>query len=445
MGTSGAVTGPVLAESAALCARMAPWRRVSTQFPRLGLADPAGTLRERLRAHHFEGTEGAGGIWPGATVAIAVGSRGISGLPGLVRAVADFVRERGASPVVVPAMGSHGGGTPAGQLEVLAALGVSEASMGCPVRADAGTELVGTVEGIDVHLSRYVVREVDAVIPVARVKPHTDFRGRVESGVLKMLAVGLGQHAGADSLHRVPPAEFSAAVEAVGTFVLGAVAVPLSVAVVEDAYDQVAMVEVLGPGELLEREVELLVEARSLMPRLPFAEADILIVQELGKNISGTGMDPNITGRYYRPTPSDASVGRVVTLELTHETHGNACGVGMADIVTRRLADGIDWRSTYTNEVAARMLEGARLPLVAEDDEDAIGIALHSLGKRDPEAARIAWIRNTLAAAELWVSEPLWNELDDRDRLVTRGEPTPPSFVNGRLVLPSEDELGRRS
>jgi hypothetical protein len=313
--------------------------------------------------------------------------------------------------------------------------------MGCKIRPEMDTVTLGEVGGVGVHCSRVVVSDADGVIPIARVKPHTDFRGPVESGVLKMLAIGLGKYAGADSLHAVPLPEFGANIQAVGEFLLGVLSVPLSVAVVEDAHEETSVIEVLTSAELVEREPQLLALARERMPRLPFTKADVLVVQRMGKNISGAGMDPNVTGRFYRPTPTEMRVERLVALELTEQTHGNACGVGLADIVTRRLADDVDWQATYTNEVAARLIEGARLPLVALDDQDALAVAVHSLGRRGPEDARIAFIRDTLSTTDLLVSDPLWRELASSDAPVERLGAGRPVFRGGRLDIgPLEDD-----
>jgi hypothetical protein len=415
----------VVAGGAALCDRLAPWVTVEQSFPDRALADPVGELRRQLRELELP---------PGAQVALAVGSRGIADLVPLVRALVEGVREAGATPYLVPAMGSHGGGTAQGQLGVLAGLGVTEESVGAPIRASMDTHVVGEVHGVEVHTDR-VAGEADAVIVLARVKPHTDFRGPVESGVTKILAIGLGNHRGAESVHRVDPADFSAAISEAAALVMRAVPVVAAVAVVEDAHDRIALLEVLRPEEIARREPELLRLAAEWMPSLPFDDVDVLVVQEMGKDIAGTGMDPNITGRFYVPRPdARPRIGFLAMLSLRASTHGNATGMGLADVVTRRFAEEVDWRATYTNELTSRLLAGPKLPMVAADDQDAIAVAVQCLGLVPPEEARIAWIRNTLAITRLRMSLPLWRELEGDPRLSVVSEPERPRFVDGRLV-----------
>lgn len=423
----------VIPEGSALCARLAPWVPIAQDFPHRALEDPEKVLHDSLIRRRDEL-----GLTAGTTVAVAVGSRGVAGIQGLVRTVIHCLREVGAQPFIVPAMGSHGGGTAEGQIAMLHSLGVSGETVGAPIRSSMDTVRIGEVGGVDVHVDRIAATEADLIIPIARVKPHTDFRGPIESGVLKMLSIGLGKHRGADSLHRVPPTELSSTIEAAGALVIREVNIAGAVAIVEDAYDRVGHVEVLTAGEITDREPDLLQLAASWMPSLPFDDVDVLIVEEMGKNISGPGMDPNITGRFYVPRPgSRPNVGVLVVLSLTEASHGNATGVGMADIVTARLADDIDWPATYTNEVASRMLAGPKLPLVACDDEDALATAVHCLGLIPPERARIAWIRNTLSLSQLHVSLPLWEELSGKPGLRRLAACQRVEFVAGKLKPPA--------
>lgn len=331
---------------------------------------------------------------------------------------------------MVPAMGSHGGGTAEGQRAVLAAYGITEEGVGAPVRASMETVELGTVlDGIHIFTDRTAFTEADAIVPVARVKPHTDFRYRVESGLHKMLTIGFGKHRGASNIHTYPLERFGEIIEAAGQFILTKVNVPFGIAIVEDAYEQPGIVEAV-PGDHFDvREAELLETAKSWLARLPFSEADVLIVQELGKDVSGAGMDPNVTGRFADPgIESSFRAQWLLFLDLTADTHGNAAGLGFADVTTRRAAEKIDVAATYMNQVTSQILQGAKLPLVAESDQEAVAIACSALRRRPPEQARIAWIKNTLELLELHVSEPLWQDIAAREDVRALGEPEPIRF-----------------
>ncbi len=410
-----------------------PWRRVRQHFPHRRLDDVEGTVRAQLHRPEI-----ASRIRPGARVALGVGSRGIKCLQPVVRAAVAELLEQGARPFIVPAMGSHGGATAEGQRQLLATYGITEEAVGVPIRASMETVELGTVlDGVVVHFDRIAREEADVVVPVARVKPHTSFRGPIESGLHKMLGIGFGKHRGASHLHTFPIARFSELLWAVGQLVLERVPVPFGLAIVEDAYEEAAVVEAVSAERLAEREPELLLLAREWMARLPFTEADVLLVQEIGKNISGAGMDPNVTGRFgVRGVETDVRIGRLVVLDLTWETHGNACGIGVADLVTARAASKIDFIATYTNQVTAQVLDGAKLPLVAGSDQEAVAIAVRTLGQLEPERVRLAWIRNTLELGELWVTEPLWAEIRSLEHLESVEGPFPIRFDQaGQLVL----------
>jgi hypothetical protein len=335
-------------------------------------------------------------------------------------------------------MGSHGGGTAEGQTEVLAGYGVDEERVGAPVRASMETVELGTTEGgISVYTDRTAHEQADVVIPVARVKPHTDFRAPIESGLHKMLTIGLGKHRGASTIHTYPLSRFGEVITEVGQFIIGKGRVPFGLAAVEDGNEDTALIEAVPAAGMLVRERELLVLAKEWFPRLPFASADVLLVSMLGKNISGSGMDPNVTGRFpQNSVPAHVELGRLIVLDLTEETHGNACGMGLADITTRRLAEKVDTVKTYTNHVTAQLLDGARLPLVAESDLEALQVAVTTLRRTPSERARIAWIESTLRVGHLWMSEPLWDEVKDSESLRSVGDPQPIAFdAEGNLLL----------
>jgi hypothetical protein len=404
------------------------WVPVAQDFADRRVAAPGGDLLAGLSGF-------TGKLREGDRVAVAVGSRGISSIVEVCRSLVGWLKSRGADPFIVPAMGSHGGGSAEGQVEVLAALGITEAAMGVAIVSSLDTVQLGvTPGGVPVFTDR-CAWTADLVIPVARIKPHTDFHGRIESGPTKMLAIGLGNRQGAHSIHSVGLAKLSQTISDAGQIVARALKVPFCIGIVEDAFENAAIVEVIPAEALDSREPELLALARDWMPYLPVAELDVLVVQQMGKNISGDGMDPNITGRFYDPQfASGPEVQRLVTLDLTQETGGNACGMGMADIVTARLAGKVDWHQTYTNEVTAGTPHGARLPMVALDDEEALAIAVGTLSSVPPRRARLAWIQNTLSLSRLLVSVPVLDAVSGQVRALA--DPAPITFDAGTLTLP---------
>jgi hypothetical protein len=423
---------PVL-EASRRDAPLPAWLRVRQRLESRALPSPSAAVASEIEKPDIRRR-----IRPGMRVAVAVGSRGIRDLFPVVQGLVEALKGAGAAPFVIPAMGSHGGGTAEGQAEVLAGYGITEKALGVPIRASMETVQLGEVRGgVRVFADRIAAEEADAVVPVARVKPHTHFRGEVESGLHKMLSIGLGKHRGASSLHTVPIDRFADLIPTVGQFVLSKLAVPFGIAIVEDGHEAAAVVEAVPREAFLERERELLRLAKAWLPRLPFDEVDVLLVREIGKNISGAGMDPNVTGRYGLPSMKpDVHVARLVVLGLTEETHGNAAGIGVADVTTRRVAERIDWHKTYTNHVAAGELGGAKLPLVADSDREAVAVAAQTIWGVRPEQVRLAWIRNTLELGDLMVSLPLWKQIEGSPRLAPAGDPRPIEFdAEGRLIV----------
>ncbi|MBO0708897.1 MAG: DUF2088 domain-containing protein, partial [Candidatus Dormibacteraeota bacterium] len=391
------------------------WRRIRQTPTHHGVPSVAGAVQEQLARPEIRAS-----IRPGMRVAVGVGSRGIGCLQEAVRATVAGLRSLGAEPFIVPAMGSHGGATPEGQEALLAGYGVTEAEVGAPIRSGMETVSIGSVlDGVPLHLSKVVLDEADAVVPVCRVKPHTDFRYEVESGLHKMLAIGFGKHRGASTIHTYPLDRFGEIIEAAGRHVMTRVEVPFGIAIVEDAYEDPGIVEAVPGAAIGTRERELLEIAKSWLLRLPFESADVLVVQELGKNISGAGMDPNITGRFAEPSiPRPLIVQLLAFLDLTDATHGNATGMGFAELTTRRVMEKVDVAATYTNAVTSQILSAARVPIVAETDQELFAIACSTLRRTPAERARIAWIRNTLELLELRVSEPLWAEMRTHEDVV---------------------------
>jgi hypothetical protein len=358
-------------------------------------------------------------IRPGHTVALTAGSRGIANIPAVLRAAADFLKRLGARPFLVPAMGSHGGGTAEGQVRILHSYGITEDAVGVPIRASMEVVQVGTTpEGFPVLLDRHA-STAEHIGVVGRVKPHTGYHGPVESGLLKMLMIGLGKQAGAQLYHRILlERPFDEVVRSVSRGVRAAVPVAFGLALVENAYDETAVVEAVSPGDFEPAEERLLARARRLLASLPVRRADVLVVDEIGKDVSGSGMDTNVVGRKralrMQPAPPDAPEMRLIFVRgLTERTHGNATGIGLADFTTTRLTRQMDYRATVINCLTAGYPEGAFVPVHFETDREVLDAALAIIGNRPPEEARVLRIRNTLLLEDVEVSEPCLGA-DDR-------------------------------
>jgi hypothetical protein len=375
---------------------------------------------------------------PTGSVAIGVGSRGVGKIDKVVAALVEVLKESEADPFIVPAMGSHGASTAEGQARVLAHLGVSEESMGCPVRATMEAVKIGeTPAGVEVFMDRNAY-EADAVVVVNRIKPHTAFRGEVESGPTKMLAIGLGKQRGAHSvhaagwgkIHQTIPEAAKVAVESGGHVAFG-------LAVLENADEEPYKVAAIPAQSLEESEAPLLEEAKRNLLRLPFDEIDVLVVDEIGKNISGDGADPNVTGRYPTPYASGGPhVERVVFLDLTDETGGNANGLGAADVVTERLASKMDRPSTYLNALTSTTPYPVKVPMVMPNDRMATAAALVMCAGVSPQDARFVRIKNTLKLRRMWVSEALLRAADSSAGLHVIEEPQPLRFDGEGTLLP---------
>lgn len=369
------------------------------------------------------------GIAPGLRVCLAVGSRGIDRIADVTAAAVATTRALGGLPFVVPAMGSHGGATAEGQLEVLASLGVTEASIGCEIRSSMDTVNLGELPGgIPVYLDRHAAEDADIIIPINRVKPHTDFSGPVESGLLKMISIGLGKQLGADTFHSQGFASFAELIPIVARYTLDAVNIPFGLALIENGHARLLRVEAVPADRMYEREQELRDEADRYLARLPVDDLDVLIIDRIGKDISGLGMDSNVVGRYYTgPTGRGPSIQRIVVRDLTDETDGNAVGIGMADVVLRRVVDRMDAVSTYMNCITAKTPEGARIALTVDTDRAAIDAALACCLKVDVPTARMARIRDTKHLGWFYATEALLPELSTTGRCEI-GDFTPIGF-----------------
>lgn len=344
---------------------------------------------------------------PGQRVAVAVGSRELASMVELVRTVVGLVREAGAEPFLVPSMGSHGGATAEGQRAVLEHLGVTPEAVGAPIRSSMETVEVGrTPDGLPVHLDRLAF-EADSIIPVNRVKPHTDFRGPYESGLLKMLAIGLGKQHGADICHSLGFPRMSHNVLEFGKVVLATGKIAFFAASVENEFHHAALVEAVAPERVLEREPELLDLARGKMPRIPFDKVDLIVVDHMGKDLSGTGMDTNVVGRS-GPLGSFAPFAeRIVVFSLTEKTGGNANGMGLADIASRRLADEIDFAATYPNGITSNEPFPMRMPVILPNDRLAYRYGIKACVGHLPGPLRVVHIRDTLSTGSFFISRGL--------------------------------------
>lgn len=369
-------------------------------------------------------------IRPGGRIAVGVGSRGIARLPEVVRSVVEVLRGLGAEPFLFPAMGSHGGATPEGQAEVLAGYGITPESMGVPLQASLEVRQVGvSAEGVPVYASVEALAS-DGILLVNRLKPHTDFTGRIGSGLLKMSVVGLGKRAGATVMHQAASRlGHEAVIRGMATVLLRETPILGGVAILENAGHGLARIEVVRGEELEAREETLLAEARALLPRLPFEEVDLLIVDRMGKNISGTGMDPAVIGRgvqgYSASLQADGRaspfIRRLFVRRLTPETHGNAIGIGLADFTTMKLVRTIDPQATFLNSLTALTPQLAKVPIHAGSDREVLDLALTSAVLADRRRARLVRIVDTLSLGRLEVSEALWEELAGNPAVVREG------------------------
>ncbi len=394
--------------------------RVQQHFASDRLHDPPAVVGEQLAGLPLR-------VRPGERVAITVGSRGIAGIAEITRAIVRHFQSIGAAPFIVPAMGSHGGGTAEGQREVIEGYGVTEEYVGCPILSSMETVVVTqTRHGVPVHFDRHAY-EADHVVVTGRVKPHTRFVGDIESGLHKMMLIGLGKKTGASIYHQaIHDFTFGEMIHDVADVVLNRCKVLCGVAIVENALDQTAIIEAVLPADFATREIELLKTARQFLPRLPFRSCDLLIVDRIGKDISGSGMDTNIVGRKFNDhvaTERDDTNCRCIFVRgLTEKTHGNATGIGLAEFTNRRTIDAVDYEKTRINCVTAGHPTGAMLPVWYDTDREAIEAALSTAGLTPPEHARVMHIRDTLHLSDVLVSAAYGPELADRPDLTIAGD-----------------------
>jgi hypothetical protein len=374
-------------------------------------------------------------LHPGERIALAVGSRGIANIAEIVKTTVDFVKAQGAEPFIIPAMGSHGGATPLGQAEVLASYGITAVTMGCPIRSSLETvELTPPDARARVYMDRFAY-ESDGVILINRVKIHTDFHGPWESGLVKLSVIGLGKHRQALEIHTSGVYGLRHLIPWTAEQILGTGRVRFGLALVENAYDETMVVRGLGAEAIMDEEPALLEISRAHMPRLPVDDIDVLMIDRMGKDISGSGIDPNIIGRNYLRGELEPELPRIKAItvhDLTDGSHGNAVGMGLADVIARRLFDKIDLDATNQNTVTSSFLIRGKIPVIAPDDATAYAWALRSCGRMDEGEARVVRVRDTLHLADVWVSQPVLRDLAGRDDIQVVG-PTVTAFLGTEL------------
>ncbi|MBS0207598.1 MAG: [Fe-S]-binding protein [Planctomycetes bacterium] len=412
--------------------------RVRQTFDAPQVADIAGTVGAELKKLGLERT-----IRPGQTVAITAGSRGIANIALIIKTTVEHLKSLQAEPFIVPSMGSHGGGTAEGQVEILRGYNVTPEYCGCPIRASMETVVVCQAdEGFPIHFDKHA-STADHVLVCGRVKPHTGFVGDIESGLMKMMLIGLGKHNGAIIYHRaIQNYSFGQILRSVAGQVLKRCRIVAGLAIVENPYDQTALIEAVAPQDFESRERELLKLAAAWLPRLPFERTDVLLIDEIGKNISGTGLDPNVVYRK-RMTPAAGEPGgrgnvrRIIVRALTEATHGNATGIGLADYVLKRAVEQADMEVTKINCITGGHPEAARLPLSFATDRGAIDAAMATIGLVDPIDARVCWIHNTLHLVEAECSVAYLAEARERKDLEIIVPPRPlPLDATGNLPPP---------
>ncbi|GIT25397.1 MAG: hypothetical protein CM1200mP41_14410 [Gammaproteobacteria bacterium] len=414
--------------------------RIRQKFDRPVVEDIPSEVASELSRLNLDTT-----IQPGESVAITAGSRGIANIHIIIKSIVDHLKGLGAEPFVVPAMGSHGGATAEGQQGIVEGYGITEDYVGCPIRSSMETVIVcDAKEGFPVHFDKNAYG-ADHVVVCGRVKPHTTFVGDIESGLMKMMLIGLGKYEGAKTYHRaIKDHSFGQIVRSVAKEVLSKCRIVAGLAIVENGYDETARITAVGPNEFEEREKELLVLAKQWMPRLPFKQADLLVVDQIGKNISGSGMDSNVVGRKFlehRAGDDEWPKVRTIFLRgLTEETHGNATGIGMAEFALTRAVDAMDVAITRRNCITGGSPTGAMIPLHYQTDKEVLEATLPEMGLTAVPDTKVMWIHNTLEVSELECSVAYLNEARQSNEIEILSEPRPLPLDNAGN-LPDVTEL----
>jgi hypothetical protein len=384
------------------------------------IEDCASAIRDELRKKTLHDR-----IKPDWRIAITAGSRGIAHYSKILATVVDEVKRAGGKPFLVPAMGSHGGATPEGQIQVLKSLGITSETIGASIHSSMEVDEIGRLyNNAPVYVDRIALK-ADGIIVVGRVKPHTDFKGKIESGLMKMMAIGLGKQKGAETIHWYQSEGYHKLIPAAAKLIMKKAPILLGLAVVENAYHEIAIVKAFESDEIEQEEMKLLEKAKELLARLPLKAIDLLIIEEIGKDISGEGMDTNVTGRFWLPGESDPKtpkIKKIVVLDLSEGTHGNAIGIGLADITTKRVMSKIDYDATFVNSLTEGATETAKIPIFLPNDRDAIATALRTCGPIEPRKAKIVRIKNTLELQRFCISESLAEIVKSNKKLLEKIE-----------------------
>lgn len=398
--------------------------QVEQHFDRTAVTDIDGSVEKALAE---EGVLDS--VRPGMSIAVTAGSRGISNIAAILRRVVRALEERGAKPFVIPAMGSHGGATAQGQSDVLTALGVTEEYLSCPIRSSMDVKRIGTTfDGRPVQIDAHAAA-ADGIVVVNRVKAHTSFTGPVESGLMKMMAIGLAKQAGAEVCHQEGYGKIAGNIRKYGNAILEYANILFGVAIIENAFDDTYEIHAVRPQNFEKTETKLLKRSKSLMPRIMFSDIDVLVVDKMGKNISGLGMDPHITGCFASPYASGPPrPDKLVVLDLTDETHGNANGMGVADVTTRRLLEKFDSEATYPNALTATLTPAVRIPMVMDNQRLAIQTGVKTAAGFDKENIRMVRIADTLSLSRIWISEAMLEDARNTPGVTVIGEPKELAF-----------------
>lgn len=387
--------------------------KIKVNFDETKIDDLGSVLLQKLQREAI-----AEKVKPGMEIAIAVGSRGLDRLVEITAVTVKFLQDAGAKPFIVPSMGSHGGATAEGQSEVLAHLGITEETVGCEIKSSMEVVQIGELpNGLPVYVDQYAAA-ADGMVVINRIKPHTAFRGEVESGMMKMISIGLGKQKGAEACHQLGFKYMAENVPAMAKMIMEHKPFLFGVASVENAFDKVTLIETMTEEEIVEHEPALLVKAKALLPKLYFEQLDVLIIDEIGKNISGDGMDPNITGRY--PTPyahGGPDVNKMAVLDVTHQSEGNANGVGTADFTTQRLVDKMDREKTYANGLTSTVVAPTKIATTLPNDKETIQASIKTCNILHFEKVRMVRIKNTLELGVIEVSESLLEEVQRNPKM----------------------------
>lgn len=363
-------------------------------------------------------------IKPGMNIGITAGSRGVANVAIITKSIVDFVASKGANPFVVPAMGSHGGATAEGQLELLAGYGITEEYLGCPIKSSMEVKMIGhTEDGREVVIDKNAA-EADGIIISCRIKPHNAFRGKYESGIMKMMAVGLGKQVGAEHVHEQGMQNIAKNIPIIGNAIIKYAPILFAVPCIENAFDETCKIIAVNSDEIAEKEPKLLKEAFTNMPRIIVGKCDVLVVDEIGKNYSGTGVDPNITGTFSTKYASGGvKVQRTAMLDISNESHGNGLGVGLSSVITKRLFDKLDLEKMYPNCITSTVLESARIPCIVANDKEAIQLCIRTYVGINKEKVKVVRIPNSLHIEHIMLSEAYYNEVKNYPDLEIESEP----------------------